>query len=166
MNWIRAYTCALFFLGLAPTLSLFGKQDLSNLSRQPLDNPDSADSSSTKQTAQFSLSADEEGRLLAIVKELPPSQWHQEVEAIDQAIEVLTDLRNKELARAARAEDQGNRLQFQFPNLIDARRAWAEADKSRAIAARYQEEIDKLTERKQEILRQHGKKISSYEAPA
>lgn len=99
--------------------------------------------------------------LFAVVKELPASRWREEVNAIDQAVDVLTDLRNKELARAARAQDQGDRLQFQFPNLIDARRAWAEADKSRAIAARYQDEIDKLNERKKKILQQHGEAISA-----
>lgn len=91
----------------------------------------------------------------AIVKELPSNQWDQELKAIDQALEVLTELRNKELAKAAQAQNQGDRLQFQFPNLIDARRAWEQADKSRAIAARYQQEITKLHARKAKILRQH-----------
>ncbi len=103
------------------------------------------------------------GGELALVKELPSSQWRQEVESIDQAVEVLTELRNKELARAARSQEQGDRLQFQFPNLIDARRAWEQADKSREIAARYQEEINKLAARKEELLRQHGQK--AYSSP-
>lgn len=93
---------------------------------------------------------------IALVKELPPDQWQEELQTIDQAIDKLTDLRNKEIAKAARAQDQGDRLQFQSQNLMDARRAWQEADNSREIAARYQQEIDKLELRKQEILKQHG----------
>jgi hypothetical protein len=96
------------------------------------------------------------GELLSIVKELPPSQWKQEVQNIDEAVVKLTDLRNKELARAAWAQNQGDRLQFQPNNLLDARRYWNEADVSRDIAARYQEEIDKLELRKKEVLEREG----------
>ena len=94
--------------------------------------------------------------VLALVKERPSSQWQQEVETIDQAVIKLTDLRNKELSKAAWAQNQGDRLQFQSQNLLDARRYWNEADTSREIAARYQEEIDKLELRKQEIYQEQG----------
>ncbi|MCB1110786.1 MAG: hypothetical protein KDK64_07360 [Chlamydiia bacterium] len=93
---------------------------------------------------------------LALVKQLPEENWQQEVTTIDQAIDRLTDLRNKELANAAWAQNQGDRLQFQSHNLLDARRYWNEADTSREIAARYQEEIDKLEVRKKEILENQG----------
>ena len=93
---------------------------------------------------------------LALVKEQPSGQWQQEVETIDQAVIKLTDLRNKELSKAAWAQNQGDRLQFQSHNLLDARRYWNEADTSREIAARYQEEIDKLELRKQEIYEEQG----------
>lgn len=92
--------------------------------------------------------------LIALVKEQPAENWKIEVQSIDQAIERLTDLRNKELARASRSQNQGDRLQFNNQNLVDARRYWNEADASREIAARYQQEIDQLQSRKQEILRQ------------
>ena len=92
----------------------------------------------------------------ALVKELPASQWKEEVATIDEAVIKLTDLRNKELANAAWAQNQGDRLQFQSHNLIDARRYWNEADTSREIATRYQEEIDKLELRKQEVLKKQG----------
>lgn len=94
--------------------------------------------------------------VLALVKEQPSGQWKQEVETIDQAVIKLTDLRNKELSKAAWAQNQGDRLQFQSHNLLDARRYWNEADTSREIAARYQEEIDKLELRKQEIYEEQG----------
>jgi len=91
----------------------------------------------------------------ALVKQLPPDQWKQEVENIDNAIKRLTDLRDKELARAARRQNDGDRLQFQSQNLIDAKRAWAEADASREIAERYQQEIDQLQVRRANLLKKH-----------
>lgn len=96
------------------------------------------------------------GEALALVKELPSSQWKEEVSNIDDAVVRLTDLRNKELARAAWAQNQGDRLQFRNNNLLDARRYWNEAETSREIAARYQEEIDKLEMRKKEVLERQG----------
>ncbi|WP_420422416.1 hypothetical protein [Simkania sp.] len=92
----------------------------------------------------------------ALVKELPPDQWKQEVENIDNTIKKLSDLRDKELAKAARRQNDGDRLQFQSNNLLDAKRAWADADASREIAARYQQEIDQLEVRKAELLQKHG----------
>ncbi len=84
------------------------------------------------------------------------STWQDEVSQLDAAIAKLTNLRNLELAKAARAQDQGDRLQFNANNVSDARRYWNEADTSREIAARYQEEIDKLEVRRQTILKAHG----------
>ena len=104
--------------------------------------------------------------VLALVKEQPSENWKQEVETIDQAVVKLTDLRNKELSNASWAQNQGDRLQFQSHNLLDARRYWNEADTSREIAARYQEEIDKLEVRKKEILGQQGIKYQSSESRA
>lgn len=104
--------------------------------------------------------------VLALVKEQPSENWKQEVETIDQAVVKLTDLRNKELSNASWAQNQGDRLQFQSHNLLDARRYWNEADTSREIAARYQEEIDKLEIRKKEILGQQGIKYQSSESRA
>lgn len=104
--------------------------------------------------------------VLALVKEQSPENWKQEVETIDQAVIKLTDLRNKELSNAAWAQNQGDRLQFQSHNLLDARRYWNEADTSREIAARYQQEIDKLEVRKKEILDHQGVQYQSSESSA
>lgn len=104
--------------------------------------------------------------VLALVKEQSPENWKQEVESIDQAVIKLTDLRNKELSNAAWAQNQGDRLQFQSHNLLDARRYWNEADTSREIAARYQQEIDKLEVRKKEILDQQGVQYQPAESSA
>ena len=97
------------------------------------------------------------GSVSALVKEQPQKNWQQEVATIDQAVDKLTDLRNKELAKAAWAQNQGDRLQFQSHNLIDARRYWNSADTSREIAERYQLEIDKLEARKKALLEGQGK---------
>lgn len=102
--------------------------------------------------------------LTALVKEQPPENWKQEVTTIDHTVEKLIDLRNKELARAAWAQNQGDRLQFQSHNLIDARRYWNEADTSREIAARYQEEIDKLELRKKTLLEAQGQTYTPPES--
>ena len=84
--------------------------------------------------------------------------WEVELGKIDNGIERLTDLRNLELAKAARHQDTGDRLQFQNNQLMEARRSWKMAETSREIADRYQEEIDKLEVKRQNILKKHGVK--------
>ena len=98
-------------------------------------------------------------QMQALVKQLPADQWNQEVHNIDEATSKLSDLRDKELAKAARRQNDGDRLQFQPHNLLDAKQAWADADASREVAARYQKEIDQLTVRKNSILEKHGVKV-------
>ena len=87
-------------------------------------------------------------------------EWKEEVRQIDKAVEKLTDLRDLELAKAARYQDQGDRLQFKAHDLIDARRYWNQADTSRDIAARYQQEIDKLQSKRQILYKQQGIKLN------
>lgn len=87
-------------------------------------------------------------------------EWGEEVKQIDKAVEKLTDLRDLELAKAARYQDQGDRLQFRSHDLIDARRYWNQADTSRDIAARYQQEIDKLENRRKLLYQQQGIKLN------
>lgn len=82
--------------------------------------------------------------------------WHSQLCTIDAAIDKLTNLRDLELAKASRAQDQGDRLQFRNNELMDARRYWQQAENSKEIAARYQEEIDKLEVQRAELLREHG----------
>ena len=91
--------------------------------------------------------------------------WKSEVGEIDQEIDKLKNQRNLYLAKATRLQNQGDRLQFENNNLIDARRAWQQAQIHREIATRIQEEIDGLEKRKQKILEEHkiaqGKKGSA-----
>ena len=99
-------------------------------------------------------------------EELPPpyyynevqgnEQWQQEVQELDRWINRLTNRRNLELAKATQAQNQGDRLQFQRNQLLDARRAWDKADTHREIAARLDEEIVKLETKKSLILDEHG----------
>lgn|GEM_PF-1713255 len=83
--------------------------------------------------------------------------WKTEVSDIDKEIDKLVNQRNLYLAKATRLQNQGDRLQFENDdNLIDARRAWQQAQIHREIATRIQEEIDILEQRKQRILEAHG----------
>jgi len=84
------------------------------------------------------------------------SGWHGQLCTIDAAIDKLTNLRDLELAKAAQAQNQGDRLQFQGNELMTARQYWQQAENSKEIAARYQEEIDKLESQRASLLRQHG----------
>lgn len=74
-----------------------------------------------------------------------------ELAEIDKEIDKLTNQRNLYLAKATRLQNQGDRLQFESNNLIDARRAWQQAQINREIATRIQEEIDQLEVRKKKI---------------
>lgn len=88
--------------------------------------------------------------------------WKTEVSELDKEIDKLVNQRNLYLARATRLQNQGDRLQFENDdNLIDARRAWQQAQIHREIATRIQEQIDALEQRKQQILEAHGVRSTS-----
>ncbi len=82
--------------------------------------------------------------------------WKKEVSEIDKEIDKLENQRNLYLAKATRLQNQGDRLQFENNNLIDARRAWQQAQIHREIATRIQEEIDQLKDRRYKILEANG----------
>lgn len=89
--------------------------------------------------------------------QLVDDDWKTEVSNIDKEIDKLSNQRNLYLAKATRLQNQGDRLQFENDNnLIDARRAWQQAQIHREIATRIQEEIDGLERRKHGILAAHG----------
>lgn len=92
-----------------------------------------------------------------VAAEPADESWKKEVSDIDKEIDKLVNQRNLYLAKATRLQNQGDRLQFENDdNLIDARRAWQQAQIHREIATRIQEEIDILEQRKQAILEAHG----------
>jgi hypothetical protein len=89
--------------------------------------------------------------------QLVEDDWQMEVSEIDKEINKLSNQRNLYLAKATRLQNQGDRLQFENDdNLIDARRAWQQAQIHREIATRIQEQIDVLEARKKQILEAHG----------
>lgn len=86
----------------------------------------------------------------------PEGDWRAELRSIDQEIDKLTNQRNLYLAKATRFQNQGDRLQFEHNDLIDARRAWQQAQIHREIATRIQEEIDALQIRRAKLIEAHG----------
>lgn len=101
---------------------------------------------------QLSAKQQEEEALVVAVQ----PGWKNEVAEIDKEIDKLQNQRNLYLAKATRLQNQGDRLQFENNNLIDARRAWQQAQIHREIATRIQEEIDQLEQRKIKILESNG----------
>ncbi|MCF7806322.1 MAG: hypothetical protein K9M07_07230 [Simkaniaceae bacterium] len=71
---------------------------------------------------------------------------------LNEEIERLEDERNKYIARAARFQDQGDRLQFQPEYLVEARRYWNKADEASEIANQLQVEIDRLKLERDQLL--------------
>ncbi|PCI95959.1 hypothetical protein COB11_00745 [Candidatus Aerophobetes bacterium] len=86
--------------------------------------------------------------------------WKEDLDGLNEEIDKLVNQRNLYLAKATRLQNQGDRLQFENNNLIDARRAWQQAQINREIATRIQEEIDALEDRRQKVLQKHG--VSDY----
>lgn len=101
---------------------------------------------------QLSAKQQEEEALVVAVQ----PGWKNEVAEIDKEIDKLQNQRNLYLAKATRLQNQGDRLQFENNNLIDARRAWQQAQIHREIATRIQEEIDQLEQKKIKILESNG----------
>lgn len=89
--------------------------------------------------------------------------WKDQVDGIDKEIDKLSNQRNLYLAKATRLQNQGDRLQFESNNLLDARRAWQQAQINREIATRIQEEIDLLEKQRQGVLDKYG--VKSYPRP-
>jgi hypothetical protein len=81
--------------------------------------------------------------------------WRVELRQIDQEMKRAENLRNRYLAAAARAEDEGMRWQFQQNQKQEARRAFERAEMKKQAAAMLQAQIDALKARKQQILQEH-----------
>ncbi|GAB4184808.1 MAG: hypothetical protein Tsb0015_01300 [Simkaniaceae bacterium] len=82
--------------------------------------------------------------------------WQEQIQKYDSQIRKKTNQKNLHLAKAARAQDQGDRLQFQQGNLLDARRYWQIADYHREQAQLLEKEIQLLQLEKQQLLQKHG----------
>ncbi len=81
--------------------------------------------------------------------------WQEQLQKYQQEIRQKTNQMNLHLAKAARAKDQGDRLQFQQDNLIDARRYWKIAEYHEQQAFLLQKEIQFLQQEKQVLLNKH-----------
>jgi len=70
--------------------------------------------------------------------------YQDQIEQIDAQIKELKEMKRGYVARALRAENQADRLQFEDHFVLETRRYYRIADENRAKAAKIQEEIDRL----------------------
>jgi type III secretory pathway component EscR len=75
-----------------------------------------------------------------------------EYDDLSQQIKILEDERDKYRAKAARALDQGDRLQFEEGMLTDARRYWVMAESYTEIADKIDGQILELKKRREALL--------------
>ena len=81
--------------------------------------------------------------------------WKQELKQIDDEIKRAEDLKDKYMAAARRAEDEGMRWQFMQNEKQEAKRAFQRAEDKKKAAQMLQARIDVLNARKAEILQEH-----------
>ncbi len=81
--------------------------------------------------------------------------WKQELRQIDDEIKRAEDLKDKYLAAARRAEDEGMRWQFMQNEKQEAKRAFQRAEDKKQAAQMLQARIDVLNARKAQILQEH-----------
>ena len=91
--------------------------------------------------------------------------WREEIRQIDQEIKTSEELRDRHLAIARRAEDQGMRWQFTQNQKQEAKRAFQKADANKKEAALLQEQIDLLNKRKAQLLKDHPETNESKRSP-
>jgi hypothetical protein len=91
----------------------------------------------------------------AMAQEESPLDWRTELQQIHTELRQLEDEKNRYLAAARRAEDEGMRWQFQQNEKQEARRAFERADVKRQAAQMLQGRIDALNARKVQILQEH-----------
>jgi len=89
---------------------------------------------------------------------------NSELVEIDAKIRELTEMKQGYEARALRHENQAERLQFEDKAFLEARRHIQLAQENRQKAAKIQEEIDRLQEKRETLLRKMGsRKVASVE---
>jgi hypothetical protein len=76
-----------------------------------------------------------------------------QIEKLEAQIEELKEMKRGYEARALRAENQADRLQFEEHFVLETRRYYRIAEENRAKAAKIQEEIDRLEAQKAELLK-------------
>ena len=89
-------------------------------------------------------------------EEVTKSNWREKVSVLDQAIIRKQNLSDLYRAKATRAKNQGDRLQFNPNNLGDARRYWNIADYYNEQADQLDQDILLLEEEKKSILEKYN----------
>lgn len=84
------------------------------------------------------------------------SDWKQELINIDRKVKGLTLRRNLHQARAERLEDDALRWQSRPDLAPDAQSAWKRFEHEKTLVSELQTEIDRLQQRKMEILKEHN----------
>ena len=79
--------------------------------------------------------------------------YQDQIEQIDTQIKELKEMKRGYEARALRAENQADRLQFEDHFVLETRRYYRIADENRAKAAKIQEEIDRLEDKRADLLK-------------
>lgn len=82
--------------------------------------------------------------------------YQYQIEQIDAQIKELKDMKRGYEARAIRAENQADRLQFEEHFVLETRRYYRIADENRAKAAKIQEEIDRLETERSELVKKNS----------
>ncbi|MBF8262889.1 MAG: hypothetical protein HW387_554 [Parachlamydiales bacterium] len=85
------------------------------------------------------------------------ANFDDRIEQIDGQIKELSDMKRGYEARAIRAEDQANRLQFEDHFVLETRRYYRIAEENREKAAKVQSEIDRLEAERAELIKKQGK---------
>lgn len=82
----------------------------------------------------------------------PTLSPQEQIKQIDQEIKELESLKEKFKAKAARYQDQGDRLQFKDHYVTEAKRYWDMADCALEVVKKIDEEIAMLKKRKVTLL--------------
>ncbi len=86
-----------------------------------------------------------------------PLDWKEELKQIDDEIKATENQRDRYLAAARRAEDEGIRWQFMQNQKQEARRAFQRAEDKKQAARMLQGRIDALNARKAQILQENSR---------
>jgi hypothetical protein len=76
----------------------------------------------------------------------------EQIEQIDKEIDELKALKERYLGKAARFQDQGDRLQFYDDYVVEARRYWDLADCALEIVDKIDQEIAMLKAQREKLL--------------
>jgi DNA repair exonuclease SbcCD ATPase subunit len=89
-------------------------------------------------------------------QELQSLDWREELREIDKEIKNAEDLRDRYIAAARRAEDQGMRWQFMQDQKQEAKRAFEKADEKKRAAKMLEVRIEALKAKRDQILQEHS----------